>query len=110
MPMPIYETFSKRLKKQEKAGQPDVYQYEVLPPEFRNQVIHIWMDALGAWRLVDRSGFYREPLTNECWRRIHGHIARELGAFHLGDGHLDPFTQCCQYLQNSDTNGALDIV
>ena len=42
--------YSKRKKAAEKAGQEDVFQYDVLPEAFRVQVIHIWVDAIGSWR------------------------------------------------------------
>ena len=47
--MSIFDTYSKRRKKVEKAGTPDVYQYDHLPEPLRVQVIHIWNDALGIY-------------------------------------------------------------
>ncbi len=44
----IYETFSKRLKKRERAGQPDVYQYDELPGELRVQINHVWNSSIGS--------------------------------------------------------------
>lgn len=42
--MPYFETFSKRQKRLERAGQSDVYKYDDLPTPFRHQVIHIWRE------------------------------------------------------------------
>ena len=46
----VYETYSERKRRIEKAGQPDVYSYDQIPQKLRNQVIHIWDDALGDGR------------------------------------------------------------
>jgi hypothetical protein len=45
--MPILELFSKRKRKLESAGQAVIYQYDEIPKEFRNQVWHIWKNAIG---------------------------------------------------------------
>ena len=107
--MGIYDTYSKRLRKRERAGQPDVYQYDELPQQLRNQVIHIWNSALGpaVLRAVGRrtSG----PLT--VWNLMHDQIARELGILYLGaNPHADPKQQCERFLLDAETNEALDII
>jgi hypothetical protein len=43
----IYETFSKRLRKREQAGQPDVYQYNELPEPLRVQIVYILRGMFG---------------------------------------------------------------
>ena len=53
--MSIFDTYSKRRKKVEKAGTPDVYQYDHLPEPLRVQVIHIWNDALGIYYVSEHS-------------------------------------------------------
>jgi len=45
--MGVYETYSNRLKKRERAGQPDVYQYDNLPEALRTQIYFILQDTLG---------------------------------------------------------------
>src|SRR5688572_21306157 len=77
--MAIYESFSKRLKKREKAGERDVYQYEVLPKAFLNQVIYIWLSAIGNWQQMSWGSLTTEPVTNEWWRDIHNILARDKG-------------------------------
>jgi hypothetical protein len=44
--MPIYDLYSKR-KARASTTQPDVFQYEVISPGLRTQILHIWDDALG---------------------------------------------------------------
>ena len=44
----VYETYSERRRRLERAGQPDVYTYDQIPPKLRNQIIHIWTDAFGS--------------------------------------------------------------
>jgi hypothetical protein len=45
-----HETYSERKRRLEKAGQPDVHIYHQIPEKLRNQVAHIWNDALGEGR------------------------------------------------------------
>jgi hypothetical protein len=46
--MTIHETYSKRLKRRERAaGQPEVYQYDNLPEPLRVQVVYILQDLFG---------------------------------------------------------------
>jgi hypothetical protein len=104
--MTTFETYSKRQKRLANAGKQDVYQYDVLPPAFRVQVIHIWNDALGQYH--GRS--IRSP-TSEHWDVIHDTLAREVGLPSLPGGYADdPSQRCKEYLTNAATGGALDII
>lgn len=94
--MGVFETFSKRQRKRERAGEPDTYQYEALPQAFRVQVIHIWRTALGESSSYD-------------WQDIHDRLAREMGVFTLS-GERDPYRRCCKFLLETDMTGALDII
>ena len=44
--MKLFEIFSKRQKRL-RGEIPDVYRHEIIPPELRVQVFHIWMDVWG---------------------------------------------------------------
>ncbi len=95
--------------------QPTIYQYDILPAVFRRQVIYIWMSAIGPYAaLEDHSSLNilrnPPPASNAIWIHIFSTLARELGMFALGDKDANPFVQCQQYLLNTDTNGALDII
>lgn len=67
--MPVYDLYSKRKKKAEKAGQPDVYQYDTLPNPLRVQITKILNDALG---------------PDDPWDGIEEVITREKGIHSLG--------------------------
>jgi hypothetical protein len=109
--MAVFETFSKRQKKNKKTKSVDVYQYELIPREFRVQVIHIWADTIGPFvkldHMLERLG--AESESNKIWHHIQTTLARELGKFSLGDSHINDFEQCQQYLLNEDVDGVLDI-
>lgn len=106
--MNIYETFSKRLKKREQAGQPDAYQYDDLPKALRVQIIHIWDDAIGpsVRNNMERRGQIK------VWNLIHNTLAREMGVFALTDDEYERYseTRCKNFLLNAPTNEALDII
>lgn len=108
--MRTLDTFSKRQKQLERAGKQDVYEYDVLPTPFRVQVVHIWNGSIG-W-FYDSHGYSsgRKSPANKYWKFIHDGLAREQGAFSLGDGRSDPDEQCKQYLLKAPTPGALDII
>lgn len=104
--MPVYETFSKRQKRLEQAGQLDVYQYDLLPETFRIQVIHIWESALGSFE----PGYNERVAASEAWEYIHHILSRERGVLSLDDPHDNPDTQCKSFLRKANIDGVLDII
>lgn len=106
--MPVYDIYSKRKKQREQAGQPDVYEYGVIPEALRIQIMHIWKTAIGPWR----DGSYRcddEP-PNTVWAAIHDILCREFGLLSLARGDT-PFTECCTFLlEESDVDNVLSMV
>lgn len=108
--MGIFETYAKRKRKIEKTGQHDVYQYNSLPLAFKNQVIHIWNDAIGPFWEPGLYSYTSKPTSNEIWQDIHDVIAREVGIFNLGHKGNDPYIQCQEYLHNAETDDALSLI
>jgi AbiJ N-terminal domain 4 len=107
--MAISDLFSKRERRKQRQGEEDVFQYDDLPSQFRVQVVHIWMDALGYWR---EPGLYSPPscyASNGWWTQIFQVITREKGVFNLGDGN-GPFDQCQRYLLSAGVEDALDLI
>lgn len=98
------ETFSKRQRNKERAGKPDVFQYDTLPKPFRVQVIHILRDAIGVG-----GNHVGARVPNLAWQRIHDQLARELGMFELAEGDT-PFDRCTTFLLDSQTSDALDLI
>src|SRR5882762_8104068 len=109
--MGIFDTFSKRRKRLEKAGQQDIYQYDTLPGPFRVQVIHIWKTAIGRYYRPQGYSAGSPSPSNTFWQFIHDTLARELGLVTLaGDWTNDPCDRCILFLGEADTSGALDII
>jgi hypothetical protein len=102
----IYETFSKRLRKRERAGQPDVYQYDDLPDPLRVQIIHIWNSAIGPTVKNNRS-----TGSGKIWEFIDDTLSRKMGIFYLG-GDKSEISEvlCKRYLRRASTTEALDII
>jgi len=109
--MGINDLYSKRKKLAERGNQPDVYQYTDLPVEFRRQVIHIWISAIGPYR-EPQPFIGTVPLVSCLWNTIHDLIARELGRFNLGSEFQNPFEQCKSFLLDKDTlvDHLLDLI
>jgi hypothetical protein len=106
--MAILDIFSKRKKRLDQAGKPDVYQYDSLPQTFRAQVAHIWKDSIGPFS-IDSLGLGGESPANQFWKLIHDTLCREKGVFSLcGTG--TPIEQCVSYLLGSNSDDALDII
>jgi len=94
--MPVYDIYSKRKKRQENAGHPDVYKYDEIPEGLRIQIIHIWKNAIGTWR-TGYHDYSNEP-PNNMWIAIHDILCRELGRLTLGEERDTEFENCCTFL------------
>src|SRR5688572_20025957 len=102
--MPIFDIFSKRQKRL-RGERPDVYQYTMLPREFRNQVVHILRDVLG-----DFEQYY----TNNIFRDIHNILCREYGELSLVPDLSNRASQgaiiCWFFTETKDVERALDVI
>ena len=95
--MASVETFKARQQKADRAGKPDVFEYETLPQEFRIQAIHICEDVHNA-------------TTGGVWDQTRGFLARELGKFTPGLSE-DPLEDCSQFLlESEDTLAVLSVI
>ena len=106
--MPVFDTFSYR-QRIASGEMPDIFVYDELPDPLRNQIIHIWGDAIGPF-YVD-SGYFPSDVqqNNGAWRWIHNAIAREHGLLDLGN-ERDMSTRCKTYLLQTSVNYALDLI
>ncbi|HEY1683992.1 MAG TPA: hypothetical protein VGG19_04465 [Tepidisphaeraceae bacterium] len=103
--MGIFQTFSKREKAKRQAGQADVYQYDVLPPAFRVQVVHILKEVIGEW-----TDFPRDSTENNAWGYIRDTLARERGVFFLHNQYENPYVDCANFILSGDVPGCLDLI
>ncbi|MFZ0978724.1 MAG: hypothetical protein WAN23_04900 [Candidatus Acidiferrales bacterium] len=108
--MSVFETYSKRKKAAERAGTPDVYQYDALPNPLRVQIIHIWRDAIGIYREGGQFSYATPSPANGWWKLVHDTIARESGVFFIGQNLEDYDSRCERHLLSADTLGTLDII
>jgi hypothetical protein len=109
--MPVYDIYAKRKKRQEKAGQPDVYKYDEIPEALRHQVIYIWKTAIGTWQKTNYDTSDEPPET--IWTAIHDILCRELGlpSLSLGRESDMAFTKCCTFLlEESDIDNILSLI
>lgn len=103
--MPIYDIYSKRRKRWEQAGQPDVYEYDDLPMELRAQVMHIWDDTIAKYTMMSH-----EMYEYQAYESIEKALARELGLPHLTIHERDPKTHCIAFLKHAECDNALDLI
>lgn len=108
--MSVFETYSKRKRRLEHAGQQDPYQYDLFPTAFRNQVVHIWRSAIGRYFRDETYGFAQPSPANDFWELIEDTLSREHGNFALGVRGPDPASRSILYLSTADTAGVLDIL
>ena len=99
--MPLQELFSKLKDKRAKAGQPVIFTYDEIPEKLKNQVVHIWKDAIGPY------GDY--SAGKQVWDTLHDFVSRELGIPSLGSSR-NPAENCLEFLYNQDTDQVLDII
>jgi Domain of unknown function (DUF7014)/AbiJ N-terminal domain 4 len=96
----VYETYSERRRRIEKAGQPDFYSYDQIPAKLRNQVIHIWNEAFGDGHL--KSSFKNYALMEKTIL-----VAEGLQSFGARRSTVEG---CRIWLLNCTTDQAIDIV
>jgi len=108
--MSITEIYSKRKKAAERFGKPEIYQYSDLPINFRRQVVHIWVSAIGKY---DSYNIYK-AIVNNFWQTIHDLLAREIGLFELAPDFRasNAFDKCLHFLLDEDTSldNILDLI
>lgn len=108
--MSILEIYSRRKKRAEKAGQPDVYQYDQVPDELRIQIIQIWEDCLGQCIAPDTFGRVSSANSNDWWHSAHSKLAKEKGVFALASG-ATAFERCAKYLLSAESiDDVLDVI
>jgi hypothetical protein len=113
--MEEYEPFSKRQEKARRAGEPLIYQYDNLPPEFRQQVLFIWHKAVGNCLEPTRSSWNLQrgdpPQTmNWFWDKVEEYLSEEYGVKRLGAGGGNSFVRCREELLDATTERALGII
>ena len=105
--MNSFEPFSKRIRKRERLGTSDVYQYDTIPTKFRIQVIHIWSDTLGKslWILGYQSK------VNPLWLYLYKKVIREFGITNLIEDSTEPIREDFNnYFLSADVEQALDMI
>lgn len=105
--MPIVDLFSHRKKVSEKV-KPDVYRYDILPIDLRNQIIHIWMRGIG-WA-DDSNSFSKTDVNNSDWKVIHDVIAEEHGLLKLKNDYY--FNDRCKsyFLSDIAVDRQIDVI
>jgi AbiJ N-terminal domain 4 len=103
-----YDLYSKRKKHLEYGNQPEIYQYENLPLEFRWQILYIWDSVASPEKCAQYSNL---------WKKIHGLLLRNWGESSLPLGgfypeeELDHFRQCKHFLLNGTSiDKVLDLI
>lgn len=86
-----------------------MFQYDLLPSEFRVQVVHILRDALGVPHNSNFTGY--SGRINDAYKSIHDSLCREYGIFTLVENPDGNFARSVfSFLLNADTEKALDLI
>lgn len=107
--MPIVELYSQR-RRRELASEDDVFQYEIISPTLRRQLLYILSDALGAFGHYDQQDEYeyfvetlrREFGVTSLTGRTHNYAGQELELFiqsnQDNERALDALELCFRYM------------
>ena len=107
--MPIYETFAKRRRNSERAGEPILFQQNELPLQFRIQVGYILDDAIGDFYNASSIIAYNVRLS--IWSRIHDTLVREMGVQSLSNDRGNVRTRCRDFLfRYPDIDDVLSLI
>jgi AbiJ N-terminal domain 4 len=97
--MALPPTFSRRKRQSQRSG-PDAYDYDIIPPKLRVQVIHVLTDTLGALQEVE---------TGETFKEIVEFLRKEFGVFDLGHACAGPRVELFNWFQTEpETDRWLD--
>ena len=105
----IFDLFSKRKKKNTRAGEPDVYQYDEVSRELRVQIQQILIDAIGPQYQIDPYGMSSRSHNPDAWRNISKTLCRELGVHSLAD-RGNSVQQVIEYIGACPTEQFIDAV
>ncbi|WP_159887582.1 STM4504/CBY_0614 family protein [Paenibacillus puerhi] len=101
-----FDIFSKRQK------QPvEIFTYDTMPDEFRVQVIHIWVDAIGPY--IVNSIYSRRTqssASNGVWDFINKTLCKEYGVFELSSSGKTIADNCANFLLETTVERALDVI
>src|ERR1700724_3083159 len=93
--MPVFETYASRAAAAAKAGAPDVYIYDELPPFLRKQISKIFTECIG--------------LGCPSWDEVARIMDREIRSYPLDTD--EPYEDCMRYLRTSnDIDGVLSLI
>lgn len=97
--MGIYDIFKTR-----DADHPDIFQYEELPTEFRNQVIWIWKESI--FNATTSNPYDRRSRqSNELMCQVHKAVCTELGRMELMNHQVGPEEDLLIAFERSDDIG-----
>ncbi|HEV2545753.1 MAG TPA: hypothetical protein VGU20_00290 [Stellaceae bacterium] len=105
--MATFDTFAKRKRARERVGQSDVYQYDIVPPFLRKQIMMVIAASLGPWTEADFPHHYLSG--NENWNLLAGILEREFETFPAGEYSNDK-ERCVEFLGSAELDGWLSAV
>jgi hypothetical protein len=113
--MPVFETYSSRMAAAAKAGTPDVYIFDRLPPFLREQISQILTACIGpGWQVSSDQLGSSPPNANEEWERIAIIMRREVESFSKSILPYDAryaYGQCINYIKfGGDLTGMLSLI
>jgi hypothetical protein len=114
--MPVFETYASRVTAAEKAGTPDVYTYDNLPPFLRAQLSQIFRDCIGpGWKGNARLYDSIPHNANKLWEQITQVMDKEIQSFLEFDcpsyERTYDYGRCTAYLLRAgDLNGVLSFI
>ncbi len=81
----VFETYSRRKRRQDRGGEPEIYVYDDAPAQLRHQIGLALTEGIGEYTLSDPYNVYGETPDNEtaydCWREIDRACRKEIYAY-----------------------------
>jgi hypothetical protein len=106
----VLDLFHKREERAQRAGKPDVYQYEDLPPALRRQIAMIAQATMGPWGSVTSMGEVTWKGQNHAaWEALDEALRREFGVFQLTKDRC-PDERVLNFLLTAPPKQALSVI
>src|SRR5689334_11064977 len=92
----VFETYERRRLAAQRAGEPDVFEYDQIPDFLRRQLVIILGDSIGIYS----ESQYEHRKANSWWEALADIMTREVESFPRYRYDVSPYDRCVEFVRN----------